>query len=485
MTQQTALSRLLEEARRRCRSEAFAREGGWAAAAALLGFCALLLAGTQVLDWRWPASLALAALVWAGWRIYRTTPAKPALALRLDGALETGDLFTTALHYREGRPTRKPNPLFLSKLNVSADETAAAADVSSALPFRWPRSGWAAVASFLLAATLFLLRYGLLHTFDLSAPLAAVQFDTLTGAPIAQRKASTKQLAKAAIPAVEQLEIPAEEQSNWSQEQAAEQKLETMPGLEASQAGRQGRKDDSTVNEASESEGDEADGDGAENTDDPSSPAGAADPRKAGEKSGARDARDDKNSSLMDKMRDALANLMDKLNLDNQGGDTKTASDKGRKSEKKQASDKGRNARGQQQQDAEASQQGDQPGEGDSPQQARSRPGENAEEPSKSEKSGVGKQDGNKDTQLAEQREAMGKLSEVLGKRALNVQGEVMVEVNNSRNQQLKTPYVNRSARHADTGGEISRDEVPLELRDYVQKYYESVRKPSAAQTRK
>ena len=56
-----------------------------------------------------------------------------------------------------------------------------------------------------------------------------------------------------------------------------------------------------------------------------------------------------------------------------------------------------------------------------------------------------------------------------------------MVEVNNSRNQQLKTPYVNRTAQHVDAGGEVSRDEVPLELREYVQKYYESVRKPTAS----
>jgi hypothetical protein len=189
----------------------------------------------------------------------------------------------------------------------------------------------------------------------------------------------------------------------------------------------------------------------------------------------------------MDKMRDALANLMDKMKIDSKGGETKSASNKGQKGEQGQKMEKGQNARGQQQQgqDADASQQGDQPGEGDTPQQAKSQQGGDQDTPSKNEKSGVGKQDGNKDTELAEQRDAMGKLSEVLGKRALNVQGEVMVEVNNSRNQQLKTPYVDRTARHADSGGEVSRDEVPLELRDYVQRYYESVRKPGAAPAKK
>jgi hypothetical protein len=450
-------------------------------AAGLLGFCALLLAGTQVLDWRWPATLAVAALGWAAWRMYKASPKKAKLALKLDGALQTGDLFSTALHYREGQPTREPDPRFVAKLNEIAESSAAAADVSAALPHRWPRSGWVAAGSFLLATSLFFLRYGLLHTFDLTAPLAAVEFDTLTGAPAAKRKAPPKQMAKADIPGVETLEVPTEEQSAWTQEQLAEQKLENIKGPDATQAGRQGQKDESRVNDGTDSEGDETEGEGAKDgTDDPANPSGAGDPRKGGEKQSPRDRSDKKDSSLMDKMRDALANLMDKLKIEPQGGETKSASNKGQKSEQGKKSEKGQSSKGQQQnQEADASQQGDQPGEGDSPQQARSQPGDQQEAPSQNEKSGVGKQDGNKDTQLAEQKEAMGKLSEVLGKRALNVQGEVMVEVNNSRNQQLKTPFVNRSAQHTDSGGEVSRDEVPLELREYVQKYYESVRKPA------
>jgi hypothetical protein len=471
---------MLEQARRRCRDEALVREGSWAAAAGLAGFCALLLAGTQVLDWRWPASLALAAFAWAAWRVHRATPANDRLALRLDGALDTGDLFATAVHYRDARPAREPDPVFLASLNGSAERSAASVDVSHALPGKWPRSASAAVAGLLAAASLFFLRYGLLHTFDLSAPLAAVEFDTLTGAPAARRKAPPKEMARMNVPGVEPLEIPAEEQSNWTQEQLAEQKMQTVRSPDPTQASRQGQKDISSGQEGDEAQGEDTEGEGSKGSDDPNSPAGATDPSKGGDKSSPKDRGDEKNSSLMDKMRDALANLMDKLKVDSKGGETKTAANKGQQSQKME---KGQNSRGQNQQaeEADPGQQGDQPGEGDSPQQAKSQAGADQDTPSKNEKSGVGKQDGSKDTQLAEQREAMGKLSEVLGKRALNVQGEVMVEVNNSRNQQLKTPYVNRTAQHADSGGDISRDEVPLELRDYVQKYYESVRKPAPA----
>jgi len=31
-----------------------------------------------------------------------------------------------------------------------------------------------------------------------------------------------------------------------------------------------------------------------------------------------------------------------------------------------------------------------------------------------------------------------------------------------------------------EAGGEVSRDEVPLHLQDYVQRYYDKVRKPAA-----
>ena len=78
------------------------------------------------------------------------------------------------------------------------------------------------------------------------------------------------------------------------------------------------------------------------------------------------------------------------------------------------------------------------------------------------QRSGAGKQDGNKNTELAEQAEAMGKLSELIGKRSLNVQGEMMVEVEKSSNPQLRTPYLNRGATHGEAGGDLSRDEVPV-----------------------
>ena len=74
----------------------------------------------------------------------------------------------------------------------------------------------------------------------------------------------------------------------------------------------------------------------------------------------------------------------------------------------------------------------------------------------------------------------MGKISEIIGKRAANVSGEVTVEVQNS-SQQLKTAWVQQKAAHTNSGGEINRDEVPVELQTYVQQYFEQVRKQEGA----
>jgi hypothetical protein len=189
--------------------------------------------------------------------------------------------------------------------------------------------------------------------------------------------------------------------------------------------------------------------------------------------------------SLMDKMRDAMANLMAKLKIpQNQGTASWQASNRragrraakgrpGQKGEKGQGNPQGKGSpsddadskageQGEQQAQAGQGQSNDKGQEGGSPNDA---------------KAGMGKQDGNKDIKDAEQKAAMGKLSEIYGKRAENIRGDVMVEVTSSKQQQLRTGYTQRGANHTDAGGEVHRDEVPQHLQHYVQQYFEQVRK--------
>ena len=98
------------------------------------------------------------------------------------------------------------------------------------------------------------------------------------------------------------------------------------------------------------------------------------------------------------------------------------------------------------------------------------------EDTSRNAASGIGKQDGNKDVRLAEQLAAMGKISEIIGRRSANVTGEITVETRSSK-QQLRTGYSASQAAHEDRGGEIHRDEIPVAYQQYVQEYLAQIHK--------
>ncbi len=115
--------------------------------------------------------------------------------------------------------------------------------------------------------------------------------------------------------------------------------------------------------------------------------------------------------------------------------------------------------------------------------QAKSEARSNNQPNSPEGKSGIGKQDGDKTAREAAELAAMGKISEIIGKRSANVTGEVMVEVSSGK-QQLKTQYSERDAAHSDQGGEINRDEIPLAYQQYVQQYFAEIRKLPASKAK-
>jgi len=189
-----------------------------------------------------------------------------------------------------------------------------------------------------------------------------------------------------------------------------------------------------------------------------------------------------------------MANMMNKMKSEDKNQGQKQQQSQNGKQENQQGngqqqqSQKGQQAQGKQQngqQQQQADPNGQQQGEGNekSPNQ-QAKGGDKSNQPSSGDaKSGMGKQDGAKNIELAEQQKAMGKISEVLGKRAQNLQGEIMIEVSSSKSQALKTDYSGKAAAHADSSGVIHRDEVPLIFQNYVQRYFEELRKspPPAA----
>ena len=476
MSDHKHIHRLLERAQTRAGAQLLLEQLSWGVCAGLAAGLLLLLLGTQMFDWYWPLLLVVLTLAAGWWRGRRRRPGESVLARRLDAALGLRDLLATAVHF-DGPSGRRADAAFLDVVESRAESAAAAADATVALRLRAPRSLWAVGVLALLSIGLFALRYGVLRTFDPRAPIVEVRFDTLSGAPQPQKKAPGELARRGPLPEPFSLNLPEDERSNVNEkDDAVRESLRTVDGKDPSQIARDGQKGEQghSAQEGDAEESEEGDNPGATKN----APAGTKDGQRAGtENSQDKPGRQEKDS-LMDKMRDALANLMDKLKIEPKGEGKQSASTKsGQKGAGQKDKGSPQPGRPNQPGEPDANQQGQQPGDGENAMQARANQQGGKDDPSQNEKSGIGKQDGKKDIELAEQQKAMGKLSELLGKRSLNLQGEVMVEVTNSKNQQLKTPFVSRTATHAEAGGEVSRDEVPLDRREFVERYYEQMRR--------
>lgn len=465
------IDRVVESARRRMLAFIALEEFFRASAFVCLLLAVMLLAGAGIFHPVWPLASIAAAVFWTAWRARRRAPDAYSAAQRADRRLGFRDLLATAWHLRHGAGNTAT--AFAPLVEQKAAEACANADLRRALPLEWSRAAVAAAASLSLLLALFLLRVGLLRTFDLRPPLVAVHFDTLTGAPVPP--------ATPRRPPAKPLDLPGftleESQAGaLDEEQTPMEALRSPDSGDSSLPGRQGDRSNTarmqTPGQTSESGQEQA---AEENSGDAGESSQEAGDRQNGKDSPQRQQPQD---SLLDKMRDALASLMDKLKLELPPGDgTRTSQQNAKKEAARQ--EKGRPQPGKK---GEQGQEGDmlsgnQQAQSDASQQAKSEQAGNPDAASQNEKSGVGKEEGRKELQAAEELEAMGKLDELLGKRSQNVQGEVMVEVTNSRNQQLRTPFTGKTGARTDAGSELGRDEVPLHLQDYVQRYYEQVRR--------
>jgi len=468
----------LKRVRRRFVWNIVAGQAAVALAAAMAGGIVLLVTGTQVVEWYWLAVLFGGSFLIGLLRTIRRTPAPYPLAQRVDARLELHDCLSSALYFRRNPGTRRGDPALREALIEQADALSRELPVERAAPIGMPRAVYPAAVLALVAAGLFGVRYGIHRSLDLRPPLSRSLIDMfrpsaqfadarqpdprklppelqrmgLAVDPAATEKVQDGTRAEAFTPqGVDPIETASMEQP-VGKDPAAGQDAEGAEGFDV-----EGAEGDRETAQASDSEG------GKTQTQDPPQPG--------------------ENSSLLEKMRDALANMMAKLKMQppKMGeGQQQASKQKGgqqagedpRQGQKGMPGD-GKQTQGNPSQDAQGDQQG-----GEQAQTAQGRTGEQAGDQRASEdsKSGIGKQDGDKGIREAEQLAAMGKISELLGKRQQNLTGEIMVEVP-SGNQQLKTAYTRQGRSHSDGGGEIHRDEVPLVYQQYVQQYFEEIRK--------
>jgi hypothetical protein len=181
-------------------------------------------------------------------------------------------------------------------------------------------------------------------------------------------------------------------------------------------------------------------------------------------------------SSLLNKVKDTMANLLSAMKpKDGGSGGNRTEANANANSQKKN----GKSGADDRQQDGSASssqaaEQGD--GAAQGKKDASRSPGQaTGAGADKQPGTGAGRDEGNKELRLAEQRAAMGKISVILGKRSKDVKGSTSMEVV-SGEQTLQTRYENRQAKHLGVEDAGERDEVPIELQNYVRHYLQAAK---------
>ncbi|MCZ2155927.1 MAG: hypothetical protein LC114_18830, partial [Bryobacterales bacterium] len=190
----------------------------------------------------------------------------------------------------------------------------------------------------------------------------------------------------------------------------------------------------------------------------------------------------EKKESLFDKFQQAMNNMMDKFakrneTMDQRGEQGKSQDGRQKSEQPGDGSDDSSDREGNQRTDtANNSENAKQGLGGQQGQQTDQQSNSTDSEKSSDAPSSAGAQDGKKDLAAARQLEAMGKIAEILGQRADQVKGDMKVEVQPRKEQSLATELRDVKAAHHDTGGDVSRDEVPLRFQNYVRAYMKNAR---------
>lgn len=481
---------LVRKARNRwLRNELFA-QGANAASAALAAVILLLLLGTQILDWRWAACIPIAAVAAGIFLLRRRMPSAYRVAQTVDRRLELADSLSTALHFSEQRGSPETEEVRALQLE-RANRLAAEADVRRAIPYTVPRAVYPMAALLLVASSLFALRYGLTRRLDLTPPLALILqqnfgFDNPPQVARNSRRPLSPQQSDPrddSVAAPDPQEMQSAEQPSDDPENASQTAAEQKDGKGQKKSAEDGKAQNGD-------EGDKAEGQESQPGDDRSGD------DQSGNQQGKSEQKQDSNgkesngsgdnSSLLSKIKDAVQNVLSRVkpqqgnNAQQQGAQNQNSkqSSKGQQDGKQQAS-KDAKKDGGQPGDSQEGQSGEQAQDSQDPQSKGSGKSD-SQQASKQPGSGIGSQDGDKTIKQAEQLAAMGKISEIFGKRSANITGEATVEVQ-STSQQLKTAYAQRNAQHTQGGTEINRDEVPVALQNYVEQYFELARKQAPA----
>ena len=490
VTEHDSLADLIERCRRRSFANLTLRHAAQALSITLGGFCILLLLGTQVLDWQWIAALFLAGAAYGAYRVWRRAPSRYQVAQRIDRSLSLKDSLSTAWFFGRMAEGRRFSARMRDVQVEEASRLAGGTSPQTAVPIVFPAAMYLTILMALLAGSLFATRYLVRGTLDLKPPLTDTMFDVFQSPVLQARSARRDQapqlpewmkdqglsitdLTSEPPSATERAETSGEERDipasgTTAEEPSGESLPPSLKQLQAPGMAGEPREDNAGSGEAARGE-----------------QAGGESPKGEREESAERASdRSPEESSLLKKLQDAMANLLAKLKMSEPPSSLRERQVPGSSQAaggERQKSESGRQGPGDPMEGGEtsAAQEGEQSAL--DAQAAQKTPGGKGDRTSdqraeRDAKSGIGQQDGAKEAKETEQLAAMGKISEIIGKRSENLRGEATIEVKSGK-QGLRTQYSDRAAAHSEAGGEIHRDEIPLIYQDYVRSYFEELRK--------
>ncbi len=426
------------------------------AAIALGGAVIVLLAGTQVLSWLWLVLVSAVSLATGLYLARKRFPSVYLVAQWIDARLKLADTLSTAAFFLKS-PGNADTTVRENQCR-QAEHLAESVDLKQALPLTRPRALYAAIGLAAVVAGMFLLRYAVLGSFDPRTPLAPGALASLLrpaeqqakaggshddGNPPGDGREESKEAAKNSDFAGEPPSEPTPSTANNQKPQNAQQASDKDKPAES--------KDKSDSPSGDEQSKDKQ--------------------NEQGDKQDAKEnAKANQDASLLDKVREALSDMLNKMKSSPSESAKNQKGDQQNENEQQSGSD----GQAQLKSDSQQTKNGKQASD--------AQDGANAQSKSQEQQSGIGRQEGDKAAKQAEALKAMGKITELLGKRAENVKGAVMVEVGSTK-QQLKTQVSQSQASHGEAGSEIHRDEVPPIYEEFVQQYFEQIRKASPSST--
>ena len=473
---------------RACRRVVFQRtfrEASLALSITFAGLALLLALGSDWFSPYWLAVFAVAGLGAGAWRWMRSRPSPYEVVQRLDAEWATNDQISTAYYFSQAG-SRVGGPLREQQFRMAS--AAAQGDLGAALPFRVPSTAWALLTAVLVALALFGVRYGTQLELSFKPPLAPLEQLALWHAledEILSQRSFPESVEKGEALRVESRQPDAATVAPAAPPDGA--RKADQPGAPAGPTGEDGAAPEVDGLSPDEEYGDDLAASDRDTTGEMQGPEGGEEgmsPPSGNEQEGTANpetsATAEPSNDLLSRLRDALKDMMSALRSDPQSGQ------KGRESSGQETSA----ASDQQENSGQAGEEGGQQSqnEGGTPQE-----GAQSGEAQQSAESGISKSsaqsgdnreasssagagEGSRQMQEAAQQAALNEITRLFSQRSDEMTGEAIIETESSR-QDLQTPYQPVDAAHQDRGGIVSRDEIPVEYRNFIQTYFENLRK--------